>query len=69
MNNNDQWRLLSKSLAGETSVGEMLEVQAMLNSDPALKEWYDALTGFWQQPAIKDNEVGERAFEKIWKRI
>lgn len=69
MQNKDQWRLAAKSLAGEASGGEALQFQAMLDKDPALKEWYNMIARFWQQPALEDKDAAEQAFNKTWKKI
>ncbi len=63
------WNLIAKNLSGEASAEELLELEALLRSNPELYYPMQTIADLWKASSPDDQKIAERAFSRHLDRM
>src|SRR5882757_759502 len=63
------WNLIAKNLTGEASTEELLELEALLRSNPELYYPMQTMADLWKASGPKEQKMAERAFNRHLDRM
>jgi transmembrane sensor len=63
------WNLIAKKLTGEASTEELLELEALLRSNPELYYPMQTMADLWKAASPDDQKIAERAFSRHLDRM
>ena len=63
------WNLIAKKLTGEASTEELLELEALLRSNPELHYPMQTMADLWKASGPKEQKMAERAFNRHLDRM